>query len=114
MLTLLKLLQPSNAFLPIFVTEEGMVTFVSLVQFWNAQSPIFVTDEGMVTLVNLVLLPNAPFPITVTEDGIEYESPLLSGGYLMMVSLSLSNRMPSTLAYSGLRLSTVMLARLVQ
>ena len=48
---LVRPLQLRNAYLPISVTDLGMVTIVKPLQFSNARSPILVTDLGMVTLV---------------------------------------------------------------
>ena len=50
-LTLVRLLQYSNAPLPMEVTEFGMVTLVRLLQYSNALLPMEVTEFGMVTLV---------------------------------------------------------------
>ena len=57
--TPVKPLQPLNAFLPIEVTEFGMVTLVKPVQPLNASSLIEVTELGMVTLVKPLHSENA-------------------------------------------------------
>ena len=50
--TLVKLLQPSNARTPMFVTESGIVTLVSPLQPENAEDPMIVTESGIVTPVS--------------------------------------------------------------
>ena len=63
----LVILQLPNAYMPILVTELGIVRFDdSEVQSPNAFCPILVTELGIVTLVILVLLWNANMPILVT------------------------------------------------
>jgi hypothetical protein len=52
-------LQPSNAPLPMLVTESGIVTFVSPLQYQNAEDPMLVTESGIVTLVSPLQLVNA-------------------------------------------------------
>ena len=44
-----KLLQSSNADLPMLVTLDGIVTDVKPLHFLNAYSPILVTPDGIVT-----------------------------------------------------------------
>ena len=52
--TLVRLLQPLNASLPMLVTLDGMVMLVRLLQLQNARYPMLVTLEGMVMLVRLL------------------------------------------------------------
>ena len=52
--TLVRLLQPENASLPMLVTLSGMVTLVRPVQPENARTPILVTLSGIVILVRPV------------------------------------------------------------
>jgi hypothetical protein len=52
--TLVRLLQPSNAPTPMPVTLLGMVTLVRLVQLANVLLLMLVTPVGMVTLVRLL------------------------------------------------------------
>ena len=52
--TVVRLLQPQNAELPIEVTELGIVTLVRPLQRENALLPIEVTELGMVMLVRLL------------------------------------------------------------
>ena len=52
------------------VTLLGIVTLVRLVQSSNAHPPMLVTLLGMVTLVRLEQLANAPSPMLVTLLGI--------------------------------------------
>ena len=48
--TLVRPVQPQNAYLPMLVTDLGMVTLVrSLPE--NASTPMLVTELGMLTLV---------------------------------------------------------------
>jgi hypothetical protein len=54
-----KLVQPSNALMPMLVTLSGMVILVKLVQFLNALLPMVVTLFGMVILVKLMQPLNA-------------------------------------------------------
>ena len=54
--TLVKLLQKENTYLPILVTLSGMVTLVKLLQDSNAEEPILVTLLPMVTRVKLLQL----------------------------------------------------------
>ena len=51
------------------VTLLGIVTLVKLVQPSNASFPMLVTLPGMVTLVRLVRPENAAFPMLVTKLG---------------------------------------------
>ena len=44
--------QPLNAFIPMDVTDSGIVIEVNPEQFWNALYPIEVTDSGMVIEVS--------------------------------------------------------------
>jgi hypothetical protein len=48
--TLVKLVQPANAPLPMLVTLLGIVTLVSLVQSENAFSPMLVTGRPLIVL----------------------------------------------------------------
>ena len=50
-----------------------IVTLVRLLQSSNAQNPIEVTLSGMVMLVRLLHDKNALFPISVTLSGIVYD-----------------------------------------
>jgi len=45
-----KPLQPSKAYLPIVVTDDGIVTEVNPLQLSKAYSPIEVTDDGIIKL----------------------------------------------------------------
>lgn len=70
-----RLLQPENAFSPIFVTESGIVTDTRPLQSLNAPSPMLVTESGIVTDVRPLQPENAPRLILVTgktpnEEGI--------------------------------------------
>ena len=44
-------LQPSNAYIPILVTDLGIVTLVSALQPENADCPMLITESEMTTLV---------------------------------------------------------------
>ena len=97
--TLVRLLQPENASLPMLVTLSPkiyvvtcepkmwlifelyvyvfettslllMVTLVRPVQSANAEPPMLVTELPMVTLVKPVQYSNAPLPMLVTDSGI--------------------------------------------
>ena len=70
MLTLVKLVQPENAYFPILVTEFGMVIFANPLHPSKAHLSILVTELGMVMLVNPVQPLNAELSIMVTEFGI--------------------------------------------
>ena len=52
--------QPENAFLPMLVTELGIVMLVSEVQPKNAFLPMVVTESGIVTLISEVHPANVP------------------------------------------------------
>ena len=69
-ITLVKLLQPSNAEPPIVVTLLPIVTLSKLLQSQNVVLPIEVTPFGIVTLSKLLQSQNAPSPIEVTLSGI--------------------------------------------
>ena len=53
MVTFVRLLQPSNAPLPMLVTLSPMVTDVRFMQLLNATTPMLVTLSGMATSVRL-------------------------------------------------------------
>jgi hypothetical protein len=89
-----------------------MVTLVKLLQSSNALSPMEVTELGMVTLVKLLHQANARSPIVVTELGMVYDPPL-PPGYCMSVRSSLSKRTPSLLVYVGFCPSTVIVVSLL-
>ena len=57
--TLVKLLQPSNASAAILVTFLPIVTLAKLLQSWNAHISMPVTLSGIVTLVKLLQPLNA-------------------------------------------------------
>ena len=70
-LTLVKLEQPLNTypsspFVPILITESGIVMLVKPEQFWNALLSILVTESGIVTLVKPAQLVKALAPTVVT------------------------------------------------
>lgn len=65
--------QPSNALLPMLVTELGMVMEVRLEQFRNAESPIHVTELGIFMEFRSEHSINAHVPILVTEAEKETE-----------------------------------------
>ena len=62
--------EDKKAFVPILVTELGIVIDVKAAQDWNTSSPILPTELPIVTVVKLRQLKNAPSPILVTEFGI--------------------------------------------
>ena len=65
---------PSNAPIPIDVTEDGMVIDVRFVQLLKAHVPIDVIfDDVIFTVFKLVQLWNVLFSIDVTPDGIEMD-----------------------------------------
>jgi hypothetical protein len=73
-LTLLKLEQPLNTypvspFVPILVTESGIVTLVKPKQFWKVLLPMLVTNPRIVTLVKLEQRLKALEPMVVTDAG---------------------------------------------
>ena len=51
MVTLVKLLQPTNAYCPMLVTLPGIVTFFRLLQLAKSPSVIAATQLSKVTLV---------------------------------------------------------------
>ena len=55
-----------NAFLPIDVTDAGMVIDVKLAQFWNAKIPIDVTKAGMPIDVKVLQAENALAPMVLS------------------------------------------------
>lgn len=69
-MTLVRLLQPENAVLPILVILSGIVILVRLLQPENALLPILVRLFGIVMLGSLLQPENALFPILVTLLGI--------------------------------------------
>ena len=72
MVTLVKLVQPSNALLPINVTELGMLTLVKPLQPKNAMSPISVTE--LVIIVFLHPLINVFFAVLIMALQFSRES----------------------------------------
>ena len=79
--TEVRLVQLWNAFVPILVTELGIVTEVRPIQVVNALAPIDVTEFGIVTEVRLVQLENALVLILVTDKGIVYDVLVFPIGY---------------------------------
>ena len=61
--------QPSNAPLPMEVTEPGMLISVSPLQYLNAPSPMVVTEFGMVSEASFPQFWNASLPMVVTDSG---------------------------------------------
>ena len=68
--TVLKPMQPVNAFLPISVTEFPIATKVKPVQSENASAPISVTESLTVTEASPTQPMNACLPMPNTEFGI--------------------------------------------
>ena len=68
--TLVRLLQPENADLPMLVTLAGILILVRLLQKENADLPMLVTLSGISMLVRLLQFRNASFPMLVTLSGI--------------------------------------------
>lgn len=68
--TLVRLLQLSNAHYPILVTESGIVTLVNPLQSINAPYSMLVTLSGIVTLVKPLQPVNAFSPMLFTLSGI--------------------------------------------
>ena len=60
------------------VTLAGIVTLVRLVQNKNAFLPMLVTPLAIVTLVRPVQLQNAPYPMLVTPQGLRIADELRS------------------------------------
>ena len=44
---------PENVFVPMLVTDPGILIIVKLEQLWKAKSPMVVTESGMVIEVKL-------------------------------------------------------------
>ena len=59
--------QPENAFAPMLVTLDGIVTLVRPLQPENAFAPMLVTLDGIVTDVSLLQPENAKAPMLVTR-----------------------------------------------
>lgn len=72
-----RLLQPEKAFVPIDVTDSGIVTEVRPVQLTNIPSLRAVTDSGMVIEARLLQPEKASLPMDVTEFGIVIDARLL-------------------------------------
>ena len=72
---LVRLLQYSNADLPMEVTLSGIVILVRLLHKENALSPMEVTLSGIDILARLRHQSNALFPMEVTESGITTSPP---------------------------------------
>ena len=60
------------------ITLPGIVTLVRLLQSSNAESPMLVTLSGIVTLVRLLQLANADLPMLVTEQPPSLEGIVIS------------------------------------
>ena len=73
---LIKLLQPSNAILPIFITLLEIVMFIRLLQPPNAPSSMLVTLFGIIYCVSLLLI-----------------------AYRINIDLALLNKIPSSELY---------------
>ena len=68
--TLVKLLHPSNAAAPMLVTLFGMVMVVSFLQSKKAPSSMLVTLAGITTTEDLPLYStNTPFAISKSDNG---------------------------------------------
>ena len=59
----------TKAFLPMLVTELGIVTLLRLEQELKAFSPMLVTESGIMTLMRLEQLEKAKSPMRVTFEG---------------------------------------------
>ena len=81
MLTVVKLVQPRNASLPILVTPSPIETLVRLLQYANAKS-MLVTLSGIVMLVRVVQCLNANGPMRLTPSGIAYFVALPQGHWI--------------------------------
>ena len=80
-----KLLQSSNAELPILVTPSGIVMLVKLLQPEKALYPMDVTPSGIVILVKPLQSSNAELPILVTLSGITNTPVTPNGAALITV-----------------------------
>ena len=105
MVTDCKDVQPSNALLPILVTESGMVTDCKEEQFENARPPMLVTESGMVTECKDEQSSNAPKSMLVTESGMIKFSPF--DKYEISFRLSEVYRLPSNIVKCFERLITL-------
>ena len=74
-----------NGFLPIVMTELGIVKAVNPPHLANAPSAMEVTELGKVTLVRLTQSENAYLPMDLTELPIVRLVRLLQFGYLQLV-----------------------------
>lgn len=61
--TLVRPVQPSNAYEPIIVTLSGILILVRVLQPTKADEPILLTLSGIVTLTRILQSLNAPVPI---------------------------------------------------
>ena len=68
--TLVKPLQPLNAYIPIHVTLSGITRFVNPLQPLNAYDPISFTLSGIMTSLSLTQFRNALLPMLTTPFGI--------------------------------------------
>ena len=59
-----------ETYMPMLVTDLGIVIDVRLLQFSKAPIPMLVTDSGIVTDVRLLQLSKRPLSMLVTESGI--------------------------------------------
>ena len=81
-----------NADLPMLVTLSGIVTLVSLVQSSNAVLPMLVTLSGIFTLVSPEQPSNAESPMLVTLFEIIYfVIELFAGNFISLVLFLLNN-----------------------
>ena len=76
------------------VTLSGIFMFVKLLQFSNALLPIFITLSGIVTLSKCWQNSNAPSAIFVTPVGIAKEVTDFSFGKRMISVFSLLYKTP--------------------
>ncbi len=83
-----------NAFSPMLLTDDGMVTDVRPVAPWKALAPMLLTDDGMETDVRPVASWKALAPILATVFGIVYDVRVLPIGYWIINVLSLLNNAP--------------------
>ena len=81
MVTLVSLVQPSNAPYSIEVTLDGISMFFKLVQPENAENPIEVTLDGMEMLVSPVQPLNAEPTICLIPSGMLYSPEKFLGMY---------------------------------
>ena len=70
--TFSKIVHSANTFVPILITEVGMIIVVNPDPL-NAPSPILITEVGIIIDVKLLHSLNTSFPMLVIEFGIVIE-----------------------------------------